>query len=377
MDAVTLKELESYDPQPVRQGTRARYLCPLSPMCRDKARNNAHRSLSVDTYSGVFYCHRCGEKGKLREFWEERAPKESFQKQLRPRPSAYLVARAMRPGNVTPIVPDKKTDVEALHEKMTQVERSFNLSAGEKYLINRGVPARVARAASCGFAPTWEHWEKRNDEWHLTGKDRRVVFPVRDEEQNVVAMHTRAIDHDHIHSAKITKGNKSSGVFYSSPDVFDSPIVAICEGPVDALALQTCGIPAVAMIGTTAPKWLAKRLRGKAVLIATDADTAGDEAAVKLAVSLRGYAADLYRLRPRNGKDWGEELEKLGAKQNRENLVPFAPETDDVTRANAAWQCALEDDFAGAEFVAKQISDIELMKALIALIRKESMAMAA
>lgn len=369
MEAVTLRELDNYDPRPVRRGTRSRYLCPLSGVCRDKTRDNSHRSLSVDTVSGVFYCHRCGEKGKLREFWEERVSVKSMPKRTQLRPVAALVSRAV----IKAVEPKhgKKTDLTLLREKMSIYAEAFTNSTGEKYLAGRGIPAEVSRNTGCGFAQAWEHWEKKNDDWHLTGTDERVVFPVCDESGELIAMHSRAIRAEHFHSSKITKGNKSSGVFYSSPGVFDSPIVAICEGPVDALALQTCGIPAVAMIGTTVPNWLARQLRGKAVLIATDADKAGDEAAAKLAITLRGFASDLYRLRPRHGKDWGEELEHFGAELKRESLSPFAPETDNASRTNSAWQFLHDGDLAAAEFAARRINDIELRNALLVLIRKE------
>jgi DNA primase len=364
MEAVTLAELTNFDPRPLRQGGRSRYLCSLSGMCREKPRDDAHRSLAVEDSSGVFYCHRCGEKGRLREFWEKREVGKSLKNiKLRQR-------TALRPVESKP-VEEKKTDLEMLRERMENFRQAFRNSAAHRYLLSREIPAKISLNAGCGYAQSWEHWRRKNGQWDLAGTDERVVFPVFDENRQLIAFHGRAINDRHLNSAKITKGNKSQGVFLSSIDVFESPIVAICEGPVDALALETCGVPAVAMIGTTAPKWLAGSLRGKAVLIATDADAAGDEGAKKLAAALQPYSKDVYRLRPQLGKDWGEELEIAGAARKRKALIPFAAKTDDVTRANSSWQFVMDGDYDTAEFVAGQILDIELRKSFLVLIHKE------
>ncbi len=371
MEAVTLTQIETYDPQPVRQGGRTRYLCGLSSMCLDKPRDNAHRSLCVENSSGVFYCHRCGEKGRLREFWEKRSgtnpTKNLAIKTTHLRPVAALVARAISKETKQ----EKKIDLEAMRERMSSYALKFADSPAQKYLQERGIQPKISLKAGCGYAPGWEHWEKKGDDWNLLGTDARVVFPVYDEDKNLAAIHGRAIDKDHIHSSKITRGNKSKGVFLASPRALSGNVVAICEGPADALALQTCGIPALAMIGTTAPKWLAAKLKDKAVLLATDADKAGDEAAMKLEAVLRIYTRNIFRMRPLSGKDWAEELEILQQKKMGEMLVPFAPETDDVTRANSSWQFVLDGDHEAAEFVARLIDDKELKDAFLALIRKE------
>jgi DNA primase len=238
MDAVTMAQLENFDPQPLRQGARTRYLCPLSAMCIDKRRDNAHRSLCVENSSGVFYCHRCGERGKLREFWEERPAQKStlkpIPKRARLRPVARDIAKAIKlvPEKIPEKIPEKKAEkkpgLEPLRERMKIFAAEFTGSPAERYLEKRKIPKEISAMALCGYASSWEHWEKKNEDWKLAGADRRVVFPVLDEERNLIAIHSRAIDEDHLHSSKITRGNKSQGVFYSSPDVFLSPVVAIC-----------------------------------------------------------------------------------------------------------------------------------------------------
>src|ERR1041384_2917057 len=139
MEAVLLSQLENYDPHPLRQGGRTRYLCPLSAACRAKPLDNAHRSLSVENTSGVFYCHRCGEKGKLREFWEERKDVKPFVKKthLRPIPAraVALVSRAVLKDSK----PEQKTRLKFLRERMTIFAPVFSGSPAENYLSQRKI----------------------------------------------------------------------------------------------------------------------------------------------------------------------------------------------------------------------------------------------
>jgi DNA primase len=363
MEAVSLSQLENYDPHPLRQGIRARYLCPLSAECREKPRDSAHRSLAVENISGVYYCHRCGAKGRLQEFWQQSEGAKPFKKKARPRPA--IVAAPLKS-----VKKEKTADIETLREKIAGYSREFYASPAEDYLSGRMIPREISRAADCGYAPAWEHWEKKG-EWALSGSDRRVVFPVRDAQGELAAVHTRAIDDAHLNSSKITRGNKSQGVFYSTLDVFSAPVIAVCEGPVDALALCACGVPAVAMIGTSAPDWLAQKLKDKAVLLATDADKAGDEAALKLRMNLRTSTKNIFRLRPLAANDWAEELELAGAENLREYLQPFSPGIDDVTRVNAAWQFAEQGFYEEAEFIARLITDDELKKSIFSLVHRE------
>jgi hypothetical protein len=45
--ALSLADLEAFDPRPAGAGRERRFGCPL-PACRDKPRDRAHQSLSVN-----------------------------------------------------------------------------------------------------------------------------------------------------------------------------------------------------------------------------------------------------------------------------------------------------------------------------------------
>lgn len=82
--------------------------------------------------------------------------------------------------------------------------------------------------------------------------------------------------------------------------------VFVCEGETDAVSLVDAGMEAdgqtavVAVPGAAAwkPEW-GERLRGRDVILCTDADGAGDKAAQKIAAALSGVAGRVARVSPR------------------------------------------------------------------------------
>ncbi|MEP6923954.1 MAG: toprim domain-containing protein [Pyrinomonadaceae bacterium] len=359
MNAITLQEIESYDAKPQKMGDESRFLCSLSASCRVKPHDAAHRSLCVNTQNGFYNCHRCGAKGKLKDFWDERPPLNKRQ-MARIKLAAQFSAP---PGQI-----NEEATVEHIRENWTEKMKSFQASfagsAGEKYLERRGIPSEIGRAANCGYAPNWEHWEKREGKWSLAGVDKRVVFPICDKDGEMVAIHGRAIDNDYFASPKITKGDKSLGVFLAQSNVLNAKVTAICEGATDALALAACGLSAVAMTGTTAPDWLFKKLAFRAVLIATDSDEAGDKAAAKLNFELEMRAVKTFRLRPRGCKDWAEVLEKRGLENLKEYLAPFSSAVDDEVLTNSAWHFFQKDRNEAAQFLTNLIENGEVREYL-------------
>jgi len=104
-----------------------------------------------------------------------------------------------------------------------------------------------------------------------------------------------------------------SGV-YASPGAFTAATVIIVEAPIDALSLLAAGSgPVIATIGTNLPSWLAERLALKRVILAYDADEAGETATKNAAAKLREFGADPVRMRPpAPWKDWNEVLQAVG-----------------------------------------------------------------
>jgi DNA primase len=129
-------------------------------------------------------------------------------------------------------------------------------------------------------------------------------------------------------------------------------------------------VASVALIGTSAPAWLAAALAFRPVLVAMDADAAGDEAAARLTRDLEARGARTFRLRSKGAKDWGEVLETCGADRLRSHMAAFSESADDETRAEAAWFLGHGGHAEAAQFAASLVSDGYTREGLRARLRR-------
>lgn len=291
----SLSDLEAFDPHsPQRDGER-RLLCPLCG--HDKPRDAAHRSLCLNTETGAWRCWRCSATGKLTDFWQERPVQTR-----RARHRAALSRAFDIPSSPAP-VPEPPSS-----EWRTQLRnlQSAADTPGEAYLIGRGIPIEMAHTAGVRFSAAW------------FGRPA-VVFPLRDRSGALVAAQGRYVDGRDDPKAR-TVGEKRVGLF-ATPDAFDSilPAIILSEAPLDALSLAVAGYPALALCGTSGPEWLPKACAFRRVMMAFDADEAGDRAADELSPVLRSFGARPERMRPEEAKDWNEALQLIG----REALTDY------------------------------------------------------
>ncbi|MCA1628054.1 MAG: toprim domain-containing protein [Acidobacteria bacterium] len=334
---LSLADLETNDRRAPRGGRERRFLCPL---CGDtKARDAAHRSLVVNTQTGAWLCHRCGERGLLTDNWTDRAP-QSRRDRAR---AAVSRAFALPPRENAPQSQPEAAAAtwRAWWETSTSLTDN-GAATGAAYVAGRGLPADVASAAGVRFSAAFY------------GRPA-VLFPVQTQAGALVAVSGRFID-GRANPKTQTAGKKSGGVF-ATPGALDAPLVAVCEAPMDALSLHLCGIPVVALIGTSWPEWLPAALVFRSVLLATDADKGGDDAAVKLQPALEARGARTLRLRPRGGKDWSELLEKRGAAGLRAPLAPFSATMSDERRGLWAAELHHAGRIDAAQFVAGLMAD--------------------
>jgi predicted RNA-binding Zn-ribbon protein involved in translation (DUF1610 family) len=330
---LSLHELESNDPRAAAGRRERRFLCPLCG--DDKPRDPAHRSLAVNTQTGAWLCHRCGEKGLLKDYWTERAPQTA-----RPRERSRAVlerafglpqAREREPGG------EGRFDWRAAWGDASEIQATL----GAGYVERRGIPARFAAENGVRFARCWY------------GRPA-LLFPVRDESGGLVAVSGRFVDGRENPKTQ-TAGPKSLGVF-ATAGALAAPVVAVAEGQMDALALALCGVPSLALIGTSPPEWLPAALAFRPVLVATDADRGGDEAAEKLLSRLSALGARALRLRPRGGKDWNDALAGRGLKALRSALAGFAADADDEVRGSEALRLWRAGRVEAARFVESLIT---------------------
>jgi hypothetical protein len=281
---LSLAELEANDPQAPPSAGERRFCCPL-PSCADKPVDGNHRSLSVNVGTGLWRCYRCNARGKLREYWSAQ-PVSSRAR------SHAAVARAFR---LTPEPSPPSPEAAPWRDQWT-VSKPLAATSGAAYLAGRSIPLAVAEAAGVRWAPAFY------------GRPA-VVFPLTDPDGQLVAVtgrHTDGCDKPKAHTA----GPKSLGLFATPGALAAAPLV-ITEAPLDALALAACGVPAVALCGTTGPRWLPRRAALRPVLLALDNDPAGLEGGVKLGAELYSLGARCEWLRPVR-KDWADDLAAVG-----------------------------------------------------------------
>jgi hypothetical protein len=283
---LTLADLELNDPRSPNGRKQRRFLCPLCG--GDKPRDSRRRSLCSNTETGAWICHRCGERGLLGEYWNY----NSSILNLRPPWIGKGVFRPPAP-KIGAVIPGCEFDWRRVWRNSNRLRGT----PGGIFLERRGILNRFAEISGARFSAAWY------------GRPA-VLFPVNDYGGNLVAVSGRFVD-GRRHLKTRAAGRTSLGVF-STPNALKSAVIAVVEGPIDALSLALCGLPAVAMLGTRWPEWLPEAVASKSVLVATDADGAGDEAAERLTRELASFDCRLLRLRPHLGKDWNDALVRQG-----------------------------------------------------------------
>lgn len=286
---LTLRELEEFDGRaPARAGQRERrFLCPF-PACSGKRPNAYHRSLSVDTATGEFFCHRCDVGGILREYRGE---------DTRGSTGRRRGALAMRRAIALPVPPEHHTSDQSWRRELKTVVALAG-TYGAAYTESRRIPMELAHRSGVRYCPDF------------FGR-AAVMFPVRSADGKLVAVNARHID-PRVSPKCRTAGPKRLGIF-GTPGALDAPVLFVTEAPLDALSVAACGHPAIALVGTVWPEWLPNACAFKHVAIGLDADDAGDQASERIAVVLRGVGARCTRVRPHAGmKDWNAMLQAVG-----------------------------------------------------------------
>jgi hypothetical protein len=332
---LSLADLEAHDGGSREGPGERRFCCPL-PACRDKSRDAAHRSLSLNTATGWWVCYRCDARGKLTEQWEARDSRTA-------RRAGALRAYAVHDD------PRRGASATAAHlPEMLAGCVALASTPGERYLTGRGIPLEAASTSGVWFAPRW-----------FDGRPA-VVFPCHDRAGDLVAANGRYIDactgHDGRPLPKTkTCGDLKLGVF-ATPGAWEHTPAVLVEGPADALALHACGLPAVALVEARAPYWVPRRLFGRRVAVALDADETGDERSAELLAKLLQFGADAFRWRPpatEGVKDWADLatpdsgqagwLPALVAALLGQAETAPEPTSSPITlrRAQAEWEAAL------------------------------------
>lgn len=301
---LSLADLEAFD---TPQGREPEKVCRC-PICQ-----SSERAFHFNTATGVYNCKRasCGATGKLADFWQER-PKQNYKQRAR---SALSAAFSLVPkdcsANAANALQNATAKAKPTSATAATWQSHFKSSQPiastpdvQNYLARRGLSEAIAENADVRAL-------------NLFGR-AFVAFPFCDLTGAQVAFQARAIDGKA--DGHRAHGTKSDGVFSTCAYALKSASVILCEAPIDALSLAACGFEAVALGGTSAPKWIAPALAFRRVYLAfdNDANGAGDKAARELAPNLQSFGASVSRLAPlREGaadkSDWNMMLLQHGA----------------------------------------------------------------
>jgi DNA primase len=286
---------------------------------------DASPSFSIQASGRGFRCHGCGARGGvldlaaalglardraaavdvLAEFYRVPADDASPSEIQRSR-AARRRDRALAPLCYEPAAAQPATEAEAAARdaQLATLRREARglvpilapgAAAGADYLRRRGIPRDVAESGPVRYAARW------------FGRPA-VVFPIRDRAGRTIAAQGRYVDGE---LPKTRTAGPKRGVF-ATEGAFDADVLAIVEAPLCALSLAACGLPAVAILGTSFAEWLPVVLafRRRFVAILTDADAAGDAAAEKLEAALVPFGVKVERVRLDAAKDPNELLQR-------------------------------------------------------------------
>jgi hypothetical protein len=294
---ISLAELEASDPHASKVGSERRFLCPLCGF--DKPKDAAHRSLSVNTETGAWMCHRCAEKGIVDEFRSQNAGGMGATRKLGAlKTNSAFCVPPPRPLGTQVVSNTSDTSKDAW---LQQLKGRDNLvgTSGAEYLVKRGIDVELAHKSGVRFAP------------QFYGRPA-VVFPIIDQTGKSVAVQGRFIDGKENPKVQ-TAGPKKLGIF-ATPRAVQNSVITITEAPIDALTLAQCNIPSIALCGKDGfSNCLLEICAFRPVRIAFDADEAGDSGAEKLASVLLKNGSTVMRLRPVGAKDFNEVLTTSGS----------------------------------------------------------------
>ena len=298
---LTLEELEMYSSGKGARRERL-YKCPFC--------GASERAFHLNIETGAFNCKRgsCGVKGRLREFWPPLAsatPSRFTSK--RARPSAFTL---------TPEVPKAALDEtggnwRALWEGALALDDE-GAQPGRDYVNGRGVALGAALGAGARFCRNWAPSPEGKTYWGGAA----ILFPLLDRSGELVAVAGRYLRPNPSGPKARTGGDASRGAFRApahGADPLDTERPVLVEGPFDALALSTCGAPALAMNGTALPHWIPSAMAFKAPILAPDNDVGGVKALCTWRRDIGPFAPRLHIFVPEVGKDFGECIGKGNA----------------------------------------------------------------
>jgi DNA primase len=321
-------------------------------------------SFGVDPHKKVYHCFGCQASGDVFTFVME-TEGLSFGEALESLADRFGVTLETVEEN--PQAAAQRRRRERLHELLGRAADYYarylwdarEAEPAREYLRGRGLSEETLRAFRVGYAPSaWDRILVASRRAGFTeeellaaglaqrsqrqpGKlfDRfrgRVMFPSADSRGRVVGFGARAMSAGqtpkYLNSAEGEIYHKRSqlfGLHMARAAASRAGQIVLVEGYTDVLALHQAGLTAaVGIMGTALTEEQLTELERVAgvLVLCLDADTAGQEAMLRAAVSARGHRLELRVVALPDGMDPAELIEREGASALRERVeasVPF------------------------------------------------------
>jgi hypothetical protein len=303
--ALSLREIEAHPHQVAGRGDGWRsYHCPM-PACADGGRP----SLRVNMATGGYKCHRCGTTGLLAEWRDDDRPSDARARGHR------ALARATRAP------PPAMAPAPETWPWRDQWDAAMPIGAagaepGMAYVWGRAIVPVTAMASGVRYCPRFGTTQRLDADgmprWRSPGP--AVLAPLwapvgPSRTLALTGVQGRYIDGREADGWRKVQTGGTGAFLTDGAD--DADPVAIVEGPFDALAMADdgsgwLGTPAIACTRASLPAWLLSRVLDRCVIVAYDADDAGDRGADVAIAALKAAGAIVTRRRPRGHKDWAD-----------------------------------------------------------------------
>lgn len=362
-----------------RAGSNMNGLCPFH--------SEKTPSFTVFLGSSSFYCFGCGAGGDVITFIMK------IENLDYPGALAFLAKRAGIPIDLQGGGADEGKKRSRILEMNREAARFFHKILytdqgrhGYQYLKEkRGLSDGVIKHFGLGFAPDsfgelsgylrgLGYADKEMTEGFLCGLSRktgkpydtfrnRVMFPIIDVSGSIVAFGGRVMDDSlpkYLNSSDTPAFKKSKNLFaLNYAKKYGSQQMILCEGYMDVIALHAAGFQnAVATLGTAITPEHARLLKRytKSVVIAYDADAAGQRAAEKAFSLLSEVGVETKILKMEGAKDPDEYIKKFGSVRFK-NLIEEGRGRFDFTFDNVLSQCDISQS-EGKIKAAKQMAQV-------------------
>lgn len=304
-----------------------RCLTGLCPFHGDR-----HPSLSVNPEKGTFICYACGEKGDAIRF-VQKMEGLSFSETVK------LLANQLTADNRQVAVKEEnsngrnknvRSDRDTFSDVNTDAKQPSTaacpLSTEEKQKF-------FSILSPCGsgnseLTPAWLDFEVGQSPCRMEGKMKamrnRLVFPIRDEEGELVGFAARRLSDDNPDVPKYIntsaadgykKGETLYGLYRAKEAIRREGCVFVVEGYKDVLAMHAAGFcNTVALSGTALCEGQLKLLKKYAmpVYLMLDADRAGQRAAASILACLGMEGMEALNLLLPEGEDADSLFRKAG-----------------------------------------------------------------